>query len=543
MILIKNLLTKTLQNPGIQSRGFARMTGRAGKMQHFRYGVAKMRGRWYYRYHKPIGKANWKGYQERYIRPKDVEAKQRLVFAARPTTQQFKQSISWQWRLPKLLAQATTPNQVLDAWILFRYRQPKKVCHYMMTLRRLVEVGGCEPSDWRLQVLLSRMRKSYKRVINVDRLLSNLSSLGLHKEMELVTRFLIPRIALMKPAQLVTVLDSFGRATVRDTAVAGLCARFLKRSLKALSVRDLTQAIRSFGCMEVRNTDFVSKALAEVLKRDLTLVQFRHLLEATRMARVRDYSLIELATIKCRASLLSMSEMNEVCFTVQEIAKLQTPDEELFSEVTKYLDPTRVSLPALVSVVSSVAGSVEPSALMGPLSVIRRTIPLINSRQSVVDLAAVVDRLYEELDRPDEFLEELCTHLVTLRSVSEPYDTPKLAAIAEKRSLWNEGVWRTLASDTRFSMENFEPKDFLAAARVFSTVPADVIPAKRIQLANEVAEWSLKRWEEFKQAEWSELTELLKMTDSFKCNQWCIDEITKKGADLSLIHSRLSASA
>ena len=110
------------------------MTGRAGKMQHFRYGVAKMRGRWYYRYHKPIGKANWKGYQERYIRPKDVEAKQRLVFAARPTTQQFKQSISWQWRLPKLLAQATTPNQVLDAWILFRYRQPKKVCHYMMTL-------------------------------------------------------------------------------------------------------------------------------------------------------------------------------------------------------------------------------------------------------------------------------------------------------------------------------------------------------------------------------------------------------------------------
>ena len=520
------------------------MTGRAGKMQHFRYGVAKMRGRWYYRYHKPIGKANWKGYQERYLRPKDVEAKQRLVFAARPTTKQFKQSISWEWRLPKLLAQATTPNQVLDAWILFRYRQPKKVYHYMLTLRRLVDVGGCEPTDWRLQVLLCRMRKVYKRVINHDLLIKYFSKLGLYKEMEKLTRFMKPRLPMMTPAQLVTVLDSFREAQLRDTAVAGLCARYLRRNLKLMSTSDITRSILSLAQVEVRNSGYVSNALAEVLSRSLSLKELISSMEAARLARVRDYSLIELTTLSCRASLQSgsVSDLNDACLAVEQIALMGTPDRSLFTEVVKNIDPYRLSVPALTGLVIATAGRVEITALLPAFEVVRRNIPLLASRRTLVDVAGALDMVFDDINDATVFLVELFNRLAALRTSTESYNTARAADIAMRRELWNESTWKSLISDARFSLEDFEPKDFIATAITFGALPADILPEKRIQLANEVAEWSIKRWEEFTPAEWSTLTSAL-TKDTFKCSQAFSDMLMTRGSQVPSTQPSSSSSA
>ena len=243
------------------------MTGRAGKLQHFRYGVSKVRGRWYYRYHKPIGRANWKGYQERYLKPKDVEAKQRLVFAPKATTKQLKQSLSWQWRLPRMLAAATTPNQVLDAWVLFRYRHPKKLFHYMMTLKRLVQVGGCDPNDWRLSVLLHRMRSGYRRIVGVDVFTQYLSRLNQVEELEYFTRFLRPRVGHLSPTQLQTVLKSFADCNLRDQKLIGkIVRRFRVNGLSLLSTQSKIGIIHSLGSTGIKQSVFVSELILDLLK-------------------------------------------------------------------------------------------------------------------------------------------------------------------------------------------------------------------------------------------------------------------------------------
>ena len=534
MLVINSASTNVMKSLIGSLRSFARMTGSAGRMQHFRYGVAKTRGRWYYRYHKPIGKANWKGYQERYIRPKDVEAKQRLVFAPRATTKQHKQSISWEWRLPKLLAQATTPNQVLDAWILFRYRQPKRVCHYMMTLRRLVEVGGCEQTDWRLQVLISRFRKSYKRVINHDILLRYLSDLRLYKEMELLTRFLKPRIPLMKSNQLVSVMKSFGNCRLRDAAIAGACRRYIRKDMQTLSSDDLISVISSTGEMELRNSNFVEEILLGILKRPLTLNQFQSLLAATRSAKVRDYTLIELAADACHRALEEGHDHANVCLVIRELSLLGVTETKLFKDAVNKVDPLRVRLKSVIALVRSTAECVgNPVLLQKHLNLIRMSIGAIRTHGDLVDVAKAVDTVFDSVHDGQEFLTHLASHLVTLSRDLTRYDVPELADILSRRGVHSPTVWKVLMSDTQFAIQDFEPQDFLKAAKVFAALPADVLGAKRTVMANDLAEWSLKRWEEFETADWEMLRSLLtRPADQFTANEWCRGQFHKWGTVL-----------
>ncbi|CAE8700824.1 unnamed protein product, partial [Polarella glacialis] len=120
------------------------MDGRPGRMQHFRFGPAKRKGTFYYRFHKLVGKANWRKYTERFIAPRSLENRQRWIPTPFSTFSQGRQSFSWHWRLPKGLAEATSSDEVLEVWIQFRHKMPKRTFHYFKVLRRLSEVGGCD---------------------------------------------------------------------------------------------------------------------------------------------------------------------------------------------------------------------------------------------------------------------------------------------------------------------------------------------------------------------------------------------------------------
>ena len=482
------------------------MTGRAGKLQHFRYGVSKVRGRWYYRYHKPIGRANWKGYQERYLKPKDVEAKQRLVFAPKATTKQLKQSLSWQWRIPRMLAAATTPNQVLDAWVLFRYRHPKKLYHYMMTLKRLVQVGGCEPTDWRLKVLLHRMRSGYKRIIGIDVFAKYLSHLRLVEELEYLTRFMRSRINHLNSSQLETILNSFAACKLRDPRLVGQ----IVRRLKAIGVSDLSKhskikIIDSLGSMGIKNSVFVSELSSGLVRNgDLSTGEFATLLKALTSCCVRDHTVIELAIDKALFDIhngsAQPSEVIEICY---QLTKIGYGEERLVRKILGQFSPYDVPSRVLVKLLHSIPPRMLNRDTRIPqwIDAAIESICLIKMPSDIVRLASVIDSVQHRDIVSEEVWNKLAGHYMSLARCVQKFNVSKLAEIFHKRGAVTQEVWTRLSQDLDYSVEHFESEDIVRMSKVIDSL-AETVTGPKSPLANVVVDWSIRRKDEFNASEW-----------------------------------------
>jgi len=495
----------------VQMRKFARMTGRAGKLQHFRYGVSKVRGRWYYRYHKPIGRANWKGYQERYLKPKDVEAKQRLVFAPKATTKQLKQSLSWQWRLPRMLAAATNPNQVLDAWVLFRYRHPKKMYHYMMTLKRLVQVGGCEPTDWRLQVLIHRMRSGYKRVIGIDVLVKYLSQLRLLGELEYLTRFLRPRVSHLKSHQLETILTAFGSCNLRDSKLVGKIVRRLRAlGLTGLSPRSKINLIDSLGSCGIRNSVFVSEVVSDLLKTSkLSTAEYGRLLKALAACRIRDHTVIELATDKVLSEIengsLDSRDAVEVCYQLRNLGVHQ---DGIITAILDRYSPLDLPCRALIKFVYSLpARQRKDPQIHQWLDVAVESIPLIGAPSDILRLAQILDKVEHDDITAKDVWNQLAERYLSLEPCMQKFNVSELARIFQKRGVLTDTMWKRIAQDLNYSIDNFESDDLLRVLKVVGSAPEDVIGNKST-VANVVTDWSIRNRDEFNASEWATIRKL-----------------------------------
>ena len=427
-----------------------------------------------------------------------------------------------------MLAQATTPNQVLDAWVLFRYRQPKRLCHFMMTLKRLVEVGGCDATDWRLQILLSRLRRGYKRVINLHTLMGYFSRLGLYQEIDKLTLFAKPRLPFLKKEQLVSVMESLGECQTRDSAIMGLCMRRLSRNYESLSTRDGICLISALGNSEIRNTRFVSLILSEIVKRDLSLDEYCALISATRSARYRDFCVAELAVAKAKASLTNGENLDEVCRLVKELSLIGVNDIMFSKHVAITVDPDQVSLSSLISLVSGCIGIVDSEILLPHFALIRESVILIDSHSELLHAASAVDRASSAVPDSKSFLTELGYRLTHLGREKEKYNTALLANIFARNEVFSKRIWKAIWADTRYSVPHFEPEDFLTAAKTFGSLPSDILGDRVHVLANELSEWALKRWEEFGVSEWRELQASLTV-DNLKCSEWSRNELSKWG--------------
>jgi hypothetical protein len=83
-----------------------------------------------------------------------------------------------------------------------------------------------------------------------------------------------------------------------------------------------------------------------------------------------------------------------------------------------------------------------------------------------------------------------------------------------KHELVEEDVLKHVLLDMDYSIENFEPTDLIRTIDCIDKVPADVIQTKSAS-ANTVAEWSLKRWEEFTLEEWDDIRRFAPI-----CSEW-----------------------
>jgi hypothetical protein len=116
--------------------------------------------------------------------------------------------------------------------------------------------------------------------------------------------------------------------------------------------------------------------------------------------------------------------------------------------------------------------------------------------------------------------------LLRAKHESTVYDVPKVAEIFAKNGVDSVNVWESLVLDIQFAIPDFEPPDFLRVADVFSKLPSDILGEQRNSLADELAQWALKRWEEFTPSEWDTLNNSLS-ADNFSCSPWSKEQFAK----------------
>ncbi|CAJ1436132.1 unnamed protein product [Effrenium voratum] len=306
----------TLAGPFCLQVRFGPKDGRPGRREHHKFGASSRKGTYFYRFHKLVGKANWRKYLERYMAPRALENRQRWIPTPYATYTQGKHAHSWNWRLPKGLAAATTADEVLEVWLQFRHKHPKRTFHYFKVLKRLTDVGGCDRGDWRLRFIMSRLRKLHRKVLNLPRLAAYYAELGALEELEQVSRFLRKMLPKYTSHQLVVAAHAFGLAKLQDKHMMEEIARLLAPKLSEVTPSELVRLAQAFADTEVCHYTFLSQLSAQAQVRVQqastgevipgscpTLPQLAELASLFAQLKFQDYSFFEMVSLQACAQL------------------------------------------------------------------------------------------------------------------------------------------------------------------------------------------------------------------------------------------------
>jgi len=347
----------------------------------------------------------------------------------------------------------------------------------------------------------------------------------------------------MKPHKLVRVLNAFGSIHLRDPSVAGLVLRYLKRDFKSMSSADLISTVRNLGNMEIRNSPVYNQIGFELSKRELSLPELVDFLSASRQARVRDYTLIERATASALSAMNSgeRNEMKQICRLCTELRLLGITDKGLLDKAFTEISPLKLPTSSLIEITR--CGDVIAREKLQPfINEVISSICLLNKKSELLDAAVIIDSTFESVNHSASAIAKISEQLVAIRGKTCIYDVPRLADILNRRGIENAMVWLCIVNDIKAGLIDFEPEDLLKTAQLLHDVPADILGDNRGLLANEVASWSLKRWEEFTTDQWTRITELI-TRDAVTCSQWHRDELKKWTPNISLANSSSDVNA
>ncbi|GAW80644.1 hypothetical protein, conserved [Plasmodium gonderi] len=220
----------------------------------------------YYRFHKRVGKGSWSKYVERYKLPRSIENTQRLIFNYEPTYSEKKLSCSWQWLLPKKIAQATTSDEVLNVWVYYRHKR-KKGYHYMKVLKRLVDVGLCSTSDWRFKLITSRIQNKINTFLNLPRICYYYGKLKATAQLENMTKMLNHRLNYYLPHQLILILKSFSLCKLQDKQLFHKIRDRLKPHISTIPFSYLSIIVQSYESCLIHDFLFLNLIADEVILR------------------------------------------------------------------------------------------------------------------------------------------------------------------------------------------------------------------------------------------------------------------------------------
>ncbi|EUD67343.1 hypothetical protein C922_02049 [Plasmodium inui San Antonio 1] len=220
----------------------------------------------YYRFHKRVGKGSWSKYVERFKPPRSIENTQRLIFNYEPTYSEKKASCSWQWLLPKKIAQATTSDEVLNVWVYYRHKR-KKSYHYLKVLKRLVDVGTCSTNDWRFKLITSRVQNKINTFLNLPRICYYYGRLKATAQLEGMTKMISHRLNCYLPHQLILILRSFALCELQDKELFCRIRDQLKPHVRTLSFSQLSVIAQSYASCMIHDFLFLSVVADEVMLR------------------------------------------------------------------------------------------------------------------------------------------------------------------------------------------------------------------------------------------------------------------------------------
>lgn len=513
---------------GLQQVRHGPKDGRPGRLQHHIFGCDKPKGRFYYRFHKLIGKWNWRKYTERFIAPRALENRQRLIPSSHASYTQMRQSYSWWWRLPKAIAAATTPEEVLEAWVQFRHKHPKRTYHYFKVLKRLVDVGGCDATDWRLKLITSRLSEMHRKVLNKPRLAKYYAQLRVTDELENLARFLPDMMPKYSPQQLVLTVHAFGLARLQDRRVFIDCARLVEPDLAVLSPSDLIRLAQAFASVDLCHYTLMGRISAQLQVRVQQAVEgespffscptFSHLVDAAEaFARLKyqDYSFSEMCAQQAESLLISGEQgpsppaLGRLCTA---LAKLKMHEVRLFEVVLAHIRKHWYDYPACA--LAEIGSSVSPvmpqeldhiqesyKVMVGAIAADRDTLTLKDIANAAKFMA--------EVDRKSDFATglapALAKRIVDLRDeTKERYDIARVIEIFGKRTPEDRALFSCLNRHIHRHLLVFEPVDFVRCARglVLTEYRDD-------RVAHALSKWAAKRAAEFSTHDWDRLASAL----------------------------------
>lgn len=419
------------------------------------------------------------------------------------------------------MAAATTSDEVLEAWIQFRHKLPKKTCHYFKVLKRLTDVGGCDATDWRLKFIISRLRMIHRKVLNLPRLAKYYAQLRVIDALEHVSRFLYPMLHRYPPEQLVLTLHAFGLARVQDKRLFAEVADLLQAQLASVSPTDLVRLVHAFAATEVCHYNFLARVSAQIQVRvrqasegqapPRSCPDFAQLAEvgqAFAQLKFQDYSYFEMCALQA-VRLLQLGlpgptppALGQLCAAC---AKLKVHDVRLYEAVLAHASAHWYDYPA--AVLSEIGAAVAPvlprepahmkesyKLLLGVISTDRDTLTLHSLGLAV--------RFMAEVDHKGEFFpgvaQSLKCRLMEMRDETrERYDIARVMEVFARRCPKDRALFSCLCRHLHRHFAGFEPVDFVRFTRGLSATKY-----RDDRVAHALAKWARKRAAEFSAHDW-----------------------------------------
>ncbi|AFZ79159.1 hypothetical protein BEWA_020050 [Theileria equi strain WA] len=465
----------------------------------------------YYRFHKRVGKGNWNRYIERYNKPRTIENTQRLIFNYRASFQAAKGSLSYLWELPKKIASATTSNEVFEAWVYYRHKK-KKLYHYVLALRRLTEIGHVDISDWRFNLIITRLIQRSRYFLDLPNVCRYLGSLKATSALDKISTHLCERISYYSPNQVAKIADAFGTCRLHNKYLFSIAAKHFEANLNSASNDSIIIIAKAFGNCMVYNFKLLKALSLELQRRlsndisidefkDIYSVESKHsmanickpenvtinkpklehivgLAESFASLKLQDFSLMEILSSKLVERIQSSTYVNVVspyllarCLRIYRNLKIN--DISLFKIVLKNVHEFPYNYPpACVGEICNDLSSLLPKenksvekAFEDISTYIRQH--LSNMKNScLANVATFIHKAGGAVTWKKEFLGLVANTVVDNNFDRSYYDIPKLMEILSTYSALDENCFQILSKGIYHIIDDFEPCDFVRISRV-----------------------------------------------------------------------------
>jgi len=497
---------------------------RTGRLEHMRFGPTRRKGRYYYRFHKQIGKGNWKKYIERYIAPPKIENLQRFIFTPYASYQQSRESHSWFWRLPKAIATSTSSDELLDAWVQFRHKHPKKVFHYMNALRRLVNLGGCDPGDWRFRLIVRRLERSSKRIINLPKLAYYYGKLHSTQDVEKLSRFIYVMLPRYDVGQLVFIARAHGMVRLSDKYMFEQIAERI--NLAEASISQLAHLSEAYTNCEISHYTLLNRISAEVQTRSTTtLLPLRPLAtiaSAFGKCKLQDWAFLELCSSTVRSSIaegapIDPADLARLC---KAFRSLKCNDVEFFEEILGHVKEYGFDYPPdVLCEIGNCAVNVLQHEAPENIAAFKRIFDIVGAEMHLLSLegttalACLAHRARHDRKAADNVVDLVRARIshklpqdVQINDGAEKFDIASLLHVLSRRSI-DDAVLSKLSRHIHRQLQHFEAVDFMRTTRALSS-PLTKTSTNHLdaRVVKALKKWALKRRKEFSDKDYEYLT-------------------------------------